>query len=122
MTFIAPTHRRPMTKARAARIFLREDGRCYICGRKLRVGVDKYQIEHPEALSLGGSDDDADLRVVCLDCHPPKTAKDAKAKAKRDRTITTTWVSDRKPKSRPIPGSKASGLRKRMNGTVERRT
>lgn len=91
LQFVVPTRRRHMSRARAARIFLREQGCCYLCGRKLRVGVDKYQIEHPQALSLGGSDDDADLRVVCDPCHKVKTASDAAAKAKRDRSITGGW-------------------------------
>lgn len=101
---IVPTKRRKMTQARAAAIFLREQGRCYLCSRKLRVGVDGYQIEHPTALSLGGSDDDADLRVVCTECHKPKTKLDAAAKAERDRTVTATWV-------RPDAGRPASQLR-----------
>jgi 5-methylcytosine-specific restriction endonuclease McrA len=91
LEFIPHTKRRKMTRARAAAIFLREQGRCYICSKKLRIGVDKYQIEHPEALCLGGSDDDADLRVVCDDCHKPKTKADAAAKADRDRAVTASW-------------------------------
>lgn len=85
---IAPTKRKKMTKARAAKIFLREQGQCYLCKRKLRVGVDSYQIEHPVPLALGGSDADEDLRVVCIPCHKPKTATDAASKAKRDRLVT----------------------------------
>ena len=88
---LAPTTRRKMTRQRAAAIFLREQGQCYVCGRQLRVGVDKYDIEHPEALILGGSDDDADLRVICKDCHKPKTKADAAARAQRDRIITSTY-------------------------------
>lgn len=95
---LAPTKRRPMTKARAARIFLREQGRCYLCQIKLRVGIDKYQIEHPDALCLGGSDDDADLRVVCDPCHKAKTAQDAAAKAKRDRIVSAGWAGRAKSK------------------------
>lgn len=90
-TFLAPTPRRRMTKARAAKIWLREQGCCYVCQRKLRVGVDKYQIEHPDALILGGSDDDADLRVICDECHKAKTAADAAARAERDRHVTSGW-------------------------------
>lgn len=97
---IPHTKRRRMSRARAARIFLRENGRCYVCGIKLRIGVDKYQIEHPEALSLGGSDDDAALRVICNDCHKPKTAIDAKAKAKRDRLVTASWQPEGGRRSR----------------------
>lgn len=88
---IAPTKRKKMTKARAANIFLREQGKCYLCGIKLRVGVDPYEIEHPEALSLGGSDNDEDLRVVCTDCHKPKTAEDAAKRAQRNNAVTKTW-------------------------------
>lgn len=89
--YIAHTPRKAMTRARAAKIFLRENGCCYLCRRKLRVGVDKYEIEHPDPLALGGSDDDADLRVVCIECHKPKTKQDAADKAQRDRTVTSAW-------------------------------
>jgi len=106
LEFIPPTPRRKMTRARAAKIFLREQGCCYLCSRKLRVGVDQYQIEHPTALALGGSDDDADLRVVCIDCHKPKTKQDAAAKAKRDRIVTAGW-------QRPVKAKRPSrGFRK----------
>ncbi len=91
MTLIAPTPRRKMTRPRAAKIFLREQGRCYVCSIKLRVGVDRYQIEHPDPLCLGGSDDDADLRVICNGCHKAKTKQDATDKAKRDRIVTGGW-------------------------------
>lgn len=113
LEYIAPTKRRKMTKARAAKIFLREQGRCYLCGRKLRVSVDAYEIEHPTALSLGGSDDDADLRVVCIKCHKPKTARDAGARAKRDRLVTKGL----RKKSR-FPGSKDSRWKKTVSGEV----
>jgi len=98
---LTPTPRRKMTRQRAAAIFLREQGRCYICGKRLRVGVDKYHIEHPDPLVMGGSDNDADLRVICIPCHKPKTAADAKARAKRDRIITASYQvteGERRPK------------------------
>ena len=98
---IAPTKRRAMTKPRAAAIFLREQGKCYLCGIKLRVGVDPYEIEHPEALSLGGSDKDEDLRVVCIPCHKPKTAEDAAKRAHRNNAVTKTWSR---------PGARKSAL------------
>jgi 5-methylcytosine-specific restriction enzyme A len=40
------------------------------------------------------------------------------AKAKRQQRA---HLGAKARKSRPIPGSRASGLRKRMDGTVERR-
>lgn len=117
---IVPTKRRKMTQARAAAIFLREQGRCYLCGLKLRIKVDKYQIEHPTALSLGGSDDDADLRVVCTECHKPKTKADAQAKAERDRTVTSTWVrprAERGSKWQKAPRQKAQPQRRATTPT-----
>jgi len=99
IALIVPTKRRSMSRARAAKVFLREQGRCYVCSRKLRIGVDKYQIEHPDPLCLGGSDDDADLRVICDDCHKVKTASDLKAKAKRDRIVTAGWQRDERRSS-----------------------
>lgn len=115
--YIAPTKRRSMTKARAAKIFLREQGRCYLCGIQIRAGADSYEIEHPEALTLGGADNDEDLRVVCTPCHKPKTASDRRKGSKRNNAVTSTWKG--KPrKSRLIPGSRGSGFRKKMNGVV----
>lgn len=107
--FTPATKRRRMSKARAARIWLREQGRCYLCGRRLRIGVDKYQIEHPEALCLGGSDDDADLRVVCDECHKAKTKQDLADKARRDRIVTASW--QREDASR-TPKIRSAGFRK----------
>lgn len=109
LQYIAPTKRRSMTKARAAKIFLREQGRCYLCSAKLRAGVDVYEIEHPEALTLGGPDDDADLRVVCIPCHKPKTTSDRHKASARNNAITSTW------KSKPRKGRKL-GYR-RFDGT-----
>lgn len=117
LLFIPPTKRTSMTKARAARIFLQRNGICYLCGTQIRG--EPYEIEHPEELADGGSDNDADLYPVHVRCHKPKTAAARKPRSKRNNIITAGWQGKRK---RPMPGSKASGLRRRMNGTVERRT
>lgn len=101
--YLSPTKRRPMTKKRAAKIFLREQGRCYLCQKQMRAGVDEFQIEHPDSLILGGSDNDEDLRVICTPCHKAKTAADAGARSKRDEIITKNW--QREPGKAPGRGS-----------------
>jgi len=55
-----------------------------------------------------------------VSCARAKTRDDAKrlAKAKRQKR---KHLGIRQSKGRPMPGSKASGLKKRMNGKVERR-
>ena len=72
---VEATKRKPMTEARALRIWTREAGLCYICGKFTRW--DEAQIEHPIALAHSGSDDDIVLRVVHVECHKPKTKEDA---------------------------------------------
>ena len=118
---IAPTPRRKMTAARAAKIFLREQGCCYVCRRKLRIGVDKYQIEHPDPLCLGGSDNDEDLRVICDDCHKPKTKQDVQAKAERDRVVTATWQRDgRRPTKLTGPGFRKAPPQQSASREIEK--
>ncbi|MFD1945033.1 HNH endonuclease [Paradevosia shaoguanensis] len=96
LQFIAPTKRRSMTRARAARIFLEANGICCLCGNKIYNGQ-SYFIEHLEALSLGGADADANCRPAHTKCKAQKDAADAAAKAKRDRLVTKGWDGRRKP-------------------------
>lgn len=90
LQFIAPTKRRKMTKARAARIFLSRNGICFNCRQQIRAGQSWF-IEHPDAVAQGGSDEDADLWPSHTKCKPAKDAVDAASKAKRDRLVTSGW-------------------------------
>lgn len=99
LEYVAPTKRRKMTKARAARIFLARNGICFTCRRQIRQG-EAWFIEHPEALAQGGSDDDTELWPAHVKCKAEKDAADAKAKAKRDRLVTAGWQRDERPKMR----------------------
>lgn len=68
-----------------------------------------------------GSDTLENCMVVCLDCHGWKTTHyDVPMLAKGKRIFDKHNGIERKS-SRPMVGSKASGLRKKMNGDVERR-
>lgn len=98
LTFIPPTPRAGMSKARATRIFVRCNGRCGICGNQIRG--EAYDIEHPDPLWAGGSDDDDKLYPVHVKCHAPKTAREAGDRAKRNRIISKGYVGARKPKSK----------------------
>jgi hypothetical protein len=57
---------------------------------------------------------------VCGVHHKIKTHSHDRPKIQKAKNIREKLAGITNPK-RPIPGSKASGLRKRMNGTVERR-
>lgn len=59
-------------------------------------------------------------QVLCRECHKDKTARDRRNIDKSKR-IQDKRIKARKPKGRPMPGTKRSGIRKRLDGTVERR-
>ena len=100
------------------RVFDRCKGRCGICKRRIRAG-EAWTLEHLEALILGGENRESNLGVTCDWCLPAKNKADVGKKStiyrKRRKHLGV------KPKSRPMPGTKASGWKKPMNGPAERR-
>lgn len=99
--------------------WLRESGHCQHCGCKIVRGV---QYDHRVPAAIGGPPTVDNCDVLCTPCHALKTTKqDVPAIAKTKRVIAKTAKAER-PKGRPLPGTKRSGWRKRMDGTVERRS
>lgn len=101
------------------RVFQRTGGRCAKCTRLLLPA--HWECDHVIALINGGRHAENNLQALCSSpCHSQKTKADVAEKAivyrKRAKHLGL------RPKGRPMPGSKASGLRRRMDGTVERRT
>lgn len=120
--------RREFSRRQRAAIILRatnKDGLVCCEGCGLVLGKKPYEIDHTvaEALIMDKSipltiDDGRLLGKAC--CHRGgKTADDIRMirKADRQRDHSTGAF---KPTHRPIPGSRLSGLRKRMSGAVER--
>jgi 5-methylcytosine-specific restriction endonuclease McrA len=88
-----------------------------------RCGADlAYGIEFDHVIMEANSHDNSleNCAAVCPKCHRFKTSNfdvpcAAKARAQQDKRFGI------KPKHhRPMPGSRASGIRKRMSGQVER--
>lgn len=101
------------------RIFDRCDGKCAECGVRIGGSV-RAAFDHVVALVNGGENRETNLQLLCLPCHSQKTRSDVAEKAATYRKrLTHLGIKPRK--GHPMPGSKASGIRKRMNGTVERR-
>jgi len=122
--------RREFTAKQKLAMWERAKGRCEECGRKI-VGKLKPAYDHstPDAVSDKSKPltiDDG--RCLCSECHDIKTFRQAWGPASRG-DVSEIAKTDRlikkaagvKRKGRPMPGTKASGLRKRMDGTVERR-
>jgi 5-methylcytosine-specific restriction enzyme A len=95
-------------------------GYCEGCGNRIAAGNGPHY-DHAIPDAIGGKPTLENCRVLCYrPCHKLKTVKvDVPEIAKTKRIIAAR--ANAKRKSRPMPGSKASGLRKRMDGTVERR-
>lgn len=107
--------RRSLSQKRRAQIVLAQDGRCYVCGCRLHYG--RFEIDHRQALVHGGDDADDNLAALCVTCHCEKTRKDVKGLRKATRIA----VGGKQRKGPPMPGSRASGLKKHMDGSVSRR-
>lgn len=109
--------RREFSRKTRAQAFERAAGCCEGCGAKLKVGEAEY--DHVLPCELGGDNGLENCEVICVPCHKEKTADDVKRIRKSDRQ-RDSLSGAKKPKGRPIPGSKRSGIRKRFNGDVER--
>lgn len=88
------------------------------CNQKIIGGMVEY--DHILEDYLGGQPTLENCRVMRTKCHDAKTAERRPEIDKTRRTIEKN-AGIRKPKGRPLPGTKASGLRKKMDGSVERR-
>jgi hypothetical protein len=117
-TWTLPTPRGDSRKDKVT-CFMRQDGRCG-CGCGAKLQVKGYILEHIVPLEDGGADDLSNKAAYAIPCAKAKTKAEAAARAK-SRRVRDKHIGAFPKKSRPIPGSKASGLRKRFDGTVERR-
>lgn len=88
-----------MTAQRVLRIYLAANGRCHVCGLKLPPGTD-YEIDHIIALENGGTDDDANLAPVHIDCHRGKSADDHETASHGRKMAARHFVPARYRKSK----------------------
>jgi 5-methylcytosine-specific restriction endonuclease McrA len=85
------------------------------------IRKNSWRADHIRRWAEGGEDTPENLWPICVPCDvqfkaPHDTSEVAKGKAVRD----SLYIKN-KPKGRPMPGSKASGFKHKMDGTWERR-
>ena len=120
--YLEKVKRKSLSGKKKLEIFKSHNGVCHICGGKIgATRTESWEVEHIIPLWQGGEDEEQNMAPAHTVCHKPKSNKEATERAKSNR-IHAKHFGYKAKKSRPIPGSKASGLRKRMDGTVERRT
>jgi 5-methylcytosine-specific restriction enzyme A len=94
-------------------------GYCESCTAKLFVG--KFQYDHRSPAAISSDRSLFNCQVLCTNCHDKKTREiDVPAIAKSNR-IRARHLALGKAKGRPLPGTKASGWKHKMDGTWERR-
>lgn len=110
---------RRMSTTRRVRIFDTAGGLCHLCERKIRVG-EAWDVEHVIPYALTRDDSDENLRPAHVGCHKAKTKDDVATIAKAKR-VSAKHRGAKAPSRNPIPGSKASGLKRKMNGEIVKR-
>ena len=111
--------RRLFTKKQKAEIFLRAEGHCELCERKL--GPDEPWVAgHELAHGLGGKTNVENGRVECVKCSKGTAAKDHAVCAKADRQGGRKGQQARRAKNGSRLQSRGfdKTLRKKMNGEV----
>ncbi len=101
------------------RVFDRYRGRCYLSGIKILPGM-AWEIEHVIALAAGGQHRESNFAPALKEYHKEKTRKDRKTIAKINK-VRLKHAGLKKPKGRPLIGTKASGWKRKMDGTLVRR-
>ncbi len=112
--------RREFSRRDKLKIFERADGHCEGCGCKLWPG-DKKEIDHSLPDALGGKPDIKNAKLLCYWCHKEKTAEDVGRIRKADRQ-KAKHQGFSKPQSRPLLGTRASGIKLKFGGGWEYRT
>jgi len=105
---------RRMSRARRLRVWQTHAGKCHLCGRPIAQG-EPWHVEHKQALTCGGTDDDTNLAPAHVDCHAGKTRADKKAGAKLTRIAARHIGADR-PKARIA----SRGFAKRERERIEK--
>jgi 5-methylcytosine-specific restriction endonuclease McrA len=95
--------------------FARAKGRCEKCSAWLSVGKFHYDHVNPDAMT--GEPTLENCEVLCLPCHGDKTKRDV-ANIARAKRIQDRHLGIRDPHKRPLPGSRNSNIKKKMDGTV----
>lgn len=109
------TDRRAISQRQRLAMFTAQNGICADCPRKLMPGM--YHADHRIPLADGGADDESNLKLICLDCHKAKTRGENRSRAHHKRIA----AGGKTRKGKPMPGSRASKFKRKMDGTVERR-
>ena len=115
------SNRKEFSRKTMRQAFERARGRCERCQIVLRPGM-RREYDHRITDYHSKRNDLYNCQVLCQNCHALKTKKDRKHIAKSERVLYTgAGVRSKTLKGKPMPGTKASGIKKKLDGTVLKR-
>ncbi len=121
MPFVTPedvgtTPRGSLSAKRRLQAWERTGGTCVICEEPIDGVRERWIVEHIRALELGGADELTNMGPAHEACGREKTrddhARTALAKRQKARHLGATVAA------RPLPGSRSTALKRKLNGTV----
>lgn len=101
------------------RVFTKYNGSCAWCLNRIG-GKLLPRYDHTLSLINGGENRESNLQLLCNWCHDDKTVVDVRLKSVIYHK-KAKHIGIKLKKSRPIPGSKASGLKRGFDGVVRKR-
>jgi 5-methylcytosine-specific restriction endonuclease McrA len=114
---VSPEKRKAMTPKRRLKIWTASNGLCWLCGKLVRF--EEAELDHKIALINGGSDGDDNIAPAHPNCHRAKYGSDIATGSKIKRLLKRE-AGIKKPSRLKSRGFDKT-LRKKMDGTVERR-
>jgi 5-methylcytosine-specific restriction endonuclease McrA len=101
-------------------LFLDRKGTCQACNIAIQAGQ-AWDIDHILPIALGGTNEPKNLQILCKTCHRSKTSHFDIPRIAKTKRLKAKHLGARSPAYRPIPGSKASPWKKKMDGTIIKR-
>lgn len=98
------------------RIFLTHNSICHLCETKIQVGQ-KWDASHLKSIWDGGENRETNLAPAHRKCHRDHTSKEKTEQADANRKAMK-HLGIKPRKSPPMPGSKDSKWKRKMDGTV----
>lgn len=112
--------RKPLTPKQKLKMFIAQKGVCCIC--KCRIDhVKEAWDEHVNPLWLKGNNKAPNRSPAHAKCARKKTGKEAGDRSKVRTTAQKHFGAGKSRKSPPMPGSRDSKWKRKMNGTMELR-
>jgi len=102
-------------------LFLEQKGTCQSCKLTIQAGQ-AWDIDHILPIALGGTNEPENLQILCRPCHRSKTTQSDIPRIAKTKRLKAKHLGARSSARRPIPGSKSSPWKRKMDGTLVKRS